>query len=283
MNNIKKIFWILFFTTIYTLGLVLFIQPIQLLTTGITGISQIIQHYTGFSYAAIYFIINIPGIFIGYKYIGKKFTYYSFLSIVTVTLLSSLNIINYIPQLTSNLMLNSIFGGILLGYGTGGLLKKGFSSGGTDFYVMYLLKYKNMNFMKVNLIINIIIIVLGATYHSVELSLYTIISLFVRNMVLDNVFTNTNTITLFIIGDKLDQISNFITCDLKRGSTIINNAEGGFTHNSKKVMITTINQYEYTVLCEKLETIDEEIFINVIDTLDVVGNYKKDKGLDKDE
>ncbi|MFV0288608.1 MAG: YitT family protein [Mycoplasmatales bacterium] len=283
---LNKVIKILFYSLIYAIGLQLFLQPANLLTIGLAGVGQVVSGVLGIKYGIVYIIINIPGIIIGLRYIGKKFTFYSLLNIITVSFVTI-----FIPviSISEDTVVNAIFGGILLGYSVGKLLEMGASSGGTDFFAMYLLKYKNQDFYKVNLIINTLVVVLGVIYFAVyfgmkkgvELGLYTMISLYVRNTILDQTFTNTHVLTLFIIGDNIEKVSQYINNNLKRGTTIINNVEGGYTHKKKRMIMVTLNQFEYSLFLEHIYDICPNIFINIIDTKKVEGNYKKSKQQEK--
>ncbi len=166
INKIRfnKVLKILIFSCMYALGIQLFMQPANLLTTGMAGIGQILSGVTNIKYGIIYTLINIPGIIIGFRFIGKRFTFYSILNIFTVSFITL-----FIPviKISSDTMIDAIFGGILIGYSVGKLLEIGASSGGTDFYAMYLLKYKDKDFHKVNLIVNMGVIVLGIIYFGV--------------------------------------------------------------------------------------------------------------------
>ncbi len=277
-----KVILIIIYSILYAIGLQLFMQPANLLTTGMAGVAQILSNVSDWPYGYIFMLINIPGIIIGFKYIGKKFTLYSMLNIFTVSIVTI-----YLPviKITDDIIVNAVFGGILIGYSLGRILKVGGSSGGTDFFVMYLLRYKNMDFQKVNLTINVFIIILGILYYSlyfpsqkvIELGLYTIISLYVRNTVLDQTFTNTHILTLFIVGDHLENVSKYINQTLRRGTTIIKEVEGGYTHEKKTMLMATLNQYEYSLFIEEVHNINPGVFINIVDTKKVEGNYKKSK------
>ena len=274
-----KIIKIILFSMIYTMGLHFFMNPSNLLTTGLAGVAQIIEKTTPFNYSTVYILINIPGIIIGFKYLGKKFTVYSIFNIFTVSVFSFLfSYVNIRQLLQIDPLIDAIFGGILMGYAVGKLLKMGASSGGTDFYAMYLLKYKNIDFEKVNLIINVLIIITGIFFFGIELGLYTLISLYIRNTALEQTFTNAQTVTLFIVGDDLQKVSSYINKKLKRGTTIIDNAYGGYTHHEKQIIMTTLNKYEYSIFIAEIFDVEPSLFINIMDTNQIVGNYKKDKG-----
>lgn len=285
MNTIEKhltdtkVYYTIFFSMIYTLGIILFLDTASLISTGLAGVAQIINFFTSnlglpISYGIIYLIINIPGIILGWFKIGRRFTIYSLVSILTVTVVSGV-----VPSVivTNDIMLNSIFGGLLMGYGIGGLLKIGASSGGTDFYGVYLFEKYGLDFTRVNTLINIGVISVATLIFGMEIGLYTVLSFYIRTVTLDTVFTNNNKLTVWIIGHDLTKVSQYINQKLKHGTTIIPNVEGGYTRERKEVIMTVLNQYEYSMLIEDLYKIDPSVFINVTETYRLHGNFKRKK------
>ncbi len=278
----KKFYFTIIYSMIYGMGIIIFLDKANLISTGLAGMSQIILFFTekfglGLTYGLIYLLTNIPGIILGWYKIGKKFTFYSLVSILTVTITSDLMPENII--ITQDIILNSIFGGLLMGYGIGGLLKIGASSGGTDFYGIYLFEKYGIDFTRINSLINVGVIGVAMLIFGMEIGLYTILSFYIRTVTLDTVFTNNNKLTVWIIGRDLTKVSQYINQKLKHGTTIIPNVEGGYTREKKEVIMTILNQYEYSMLINDLHKIDPSVFINVTETYRLHGNfkYKKDK------
>ncbi len=272
----KKILLTIVYSIVYTLGITLFLDSADLISTGLSGVAQILDNVLDSlsipsSYGSLYLLLNIPGIILGWIKIGKKFTFYSIVSIVTVTITSG---IFPVIKITDDIILNSIFGGLLMGYGIGGLLKIGASSGGTDFYGIWLFEKYDMDFTKINVIINFGIIGFATLIYGIEIGLYTILSFYIRTVSIDQVFTNNNKITVWIIGQDLTKVSQYINQKLKHGTTIIPNVEGGYTRERKEIIMTILNQYEYSILIEDLYKIDPSVFINVTETYKLHGNFK---------
>ncbi len=274
-----KVYYTILYSMIYTLGIILFLDTAGLISTGLAGVAQILNSISESlgipaTYGTIYLLLNIPGILLGWFKIGRRFTIYSLISILTVTLVS-----DFVPSIivTNDIMLNSIFGGLLMGYGIGGLLKIGASSGGTDFYGVYLYEKFGLDFTRVNTLINIVIISVATLIFGIEIGLYTILSFYIRTVTLDTIFTNNNKLTVWIIGRDLTKVSQYINQKLKHGTTIIPNVEGGYTRENKEVIMTILNQYEYSMLIEDLYKIDPSVFINVTETYKIHGNFKRKK------
>ncbi len=274
--NNRKMYLTIMYSIIYTLGITLFLNSADLISTGLSGVAQILDNVLNgvnipVTYGTLYLALNIPGILLGWFKIGKKFTFYSIVSIFTVTLTSDLF---PVIRVTDDIILNSIFGGLLMGYAIGGLLKIGASSGGTDFYGIWLFEKYGIDFTRINVIINFGIIGVATFIYGIEIGLYTLLSFYVRTVSIDQVFTNNNKITVWIIGQDLTKVSQYINQKLKHGTTIIPNVEGGYTRERKEIIMTILNQYEYSMLIEDLYKIDPTVFINVTETYKLHGNFK---------
>ncbi len=278
----KKYMKIVLYSFIYAIGFQLFIAPSNLLATGFSGIAQIIVHVSpaslGLTYSLVYFVINIPGFVLSYKTMGKAFTIDTFLVIFLMSFFTAV-VANLTKDwyLTEDVILQCVFGGLTMGYAVGAILKMGASSGGTDIFGLYLLKTKNMSFTNVNMIMNAAIIVFALKIFGIEAGLYTLLSLYVRNATIKFVFTNNDLVTLFIICEDSSKLQKLITIKLHRGTTVLH-GYGGFTHAQKEVVMTTLNQYEYRLFVNMLENhIVEKVFVNVVDTRKIIGNYNVQK------
>lgn len=278
----KKFLKIMLYSFIYAFGFQLFISSSTLLATGFSGLAQIIVHISpaslGLTYSVVYFVLNIPGFILSYFVMGKEFTLYTFLTVFFMSFFT--DVIAFFTgdfMFTDDIVLQCVFGGITMGYALGAILKMGSSSGGTDIFGLYLLKTKNMSFTSVNMAMNAIIILAALEIFGMEAGLYTLLSLYVRNATIKFVFTNNELVTLFIIAEDTRVVQKLITMKLHRGTTILP-GYGGFTHADKEVVMTTLNQYEYRLFVNYLEEyVDERVFVNVVDTRSIIGNYNVQK------
>lgn len=280
--RLKKTMKLALYSFIYAIGFQLFLAPSNLLATGFSGVAQIIVHVSpaswGLTYSVVYFVLNVPGFIISYKTMGKEFTINTFLVVFLMSFFTSV-VANLTGSwyITDDVILQCVFGGLTMGYAIGAILKIGASSGGTDIFGLYLLKTKNMSFTSVNMAMNAIIILFALKIFGVEAGLYTLLSLYVRNASIKFVFTNNELVTLFIITKDSSVVQKLITMKLHRGTTILP-GYGGFTHADKEVVMTTLNQYEYRLFVNMLDQyVDEQVFVNVVDTRDIIGNYNVQK------
>lgn len=280
--RVDKFFKITIYSLLYAVGFQLFIEPAGLLATGFSGIAQIIVRISpaelGLTYAVVYFALNIPGFLLSYVTMGKTFTIYTFYTVFMMSYLTS--VVAHLSAnwfITDDIILQCVFGGLLMGYSIGAILKVGASSGGTDIFGLYLLKTRNMSFNKVNMVMNAAIILSAMELFGLEAGLYTLLSLYVRNLTMKYVFTNNDLVTLFIITKDSRVVQKMITMRLQRGTTILQ-GYGGYTHAEKDVVMTTLNQYEYRLFLNLLDQyVDERVFVNVMDTRNIIGNYNIQK------
>ncbi len=270
-----KIITIIFLSFIMGFGISFFLEPSHLISTGLTGIIQLIEHYFPISFGVLYLTLNIPGLALSYFKLGKMFTLYSIISIIVVTLTTDI-----LPHLvvtnafTSDRLVNSLFAGTIMGFSIGGLLKIGASSGGFDFFCLYAFQKKGIPFSYINLPINMVIIIIAAFTFGIETTLFTIIFIIIREIVLNLCYTNNQKMTVWIIGEDLGQVSDYIQNNLGRGTSIFNNVEGGYTHGNKQAMMVVLNKYQYMMLKEDIYNINPHVFICANKTYDVIGNYR---------
>ncbi len=278
----NKMLLTIMYSFIFGVGLGLFMENANLISTGLAGVAQILTYvaadfHIALTFSVVYWIINIPGIIIGYVKIGTNFTNYSVVSILTVSI-----VMHFMPSflLTNDILLNCFMGGIILGYSTGGLLKIGSSCGGTDFFGIYIFHKFGFKFSSVNLAINMIIILTSAWYFGTEIALYTLLSVCVRQLTFNYIYTNNHKLTVWIVGDDLSKVSCFINQKLGRGTSIFKEVEGGYSRENKEVLMTILNEYQYQELINCVYNINPNIFISVNKAYRVDGNFVFKKEVD---
>lgn len=267
-----KIIMTIMYSFIFAFGLNMFLTPENILSTGLTGIAQIVSILIPvIPFGLFYFLINIPGVIIGFIFLGKKFTLYSLISVITVSVATTI-----IPTMgiTNDVILNCLFGGIIMGYGMGGLLKYGSSTGGLDFYGMYLYQKFGINFTNLQTMINVGIILTSGFLFGIEIALYSMLALIVRQMMVAKVYTTHQKLTVWVIGESVRDVSDYINFQLGRGTNIFHNVEGGYTHNEKEVLMAILDEYEFRSLQDNIKSINSEVFMYASGTSHIGGNYQ---------
>ncbi len=268
---------------IMVLGLNLFLIPVDLYSTGLMGFSQevavIVSRLTGIAdqTGAIYFLLNIPIIILGWLKVGKKFTLRTFWAVI---LISFFQIV--IPSdnvIVDDTLLAVITSGLFIGGGIGLTLRCGASTGGTDIIALYISLVKGKSFGVYNLILNLVVIV-GAILVTgdIQVAILMLILLYTTGVVIDKIHNSNEKLTLFIMTTKADEVTNSLLAgQSSRGVTIVD-SKGGLTKQANNTLITTISKGQLYACLSAIKSADEKAFINILPVENVVGffpnNYK---------
>ena len=257
---------------IYSLGVNLFLTNAKLVSGGVTGIALIFQYISDIPSGVTVFLLNIPLFFISYKFLSKRFTLYTAIGMVSISL--SLLLTKPLASLVqvNDMLLYCIYGGVLCGIGMGLVFYRNGSTGGIDIITMVIRKkYSNFEIGKLNFGFNLIIVAIAAIIFGLPQALYTLISMFIQGTLLDKVLNGfTSKKLLLVLTEKEDEIINYVINDLHRGITSIM-AEGEYTHSKKKMLFVAITSSQFISLKNKILRIDPKAFITIIDASEVKG------------
>lgn len=257
---------------ISSLGVNLFLTNAKLVSGGVTGIALILQYLMDIPSGISVFILNIPLFFVSYKFLSKRFTIYTAIGMISISL--SLIITKPLSSLVNvnDMLLYCIYGGVLGGIGSGLVFYRNGSTGGIDIITMVIRKkYSNFEIGKLNFGFNLIIVAIAAMIFGLPQALYTLISMFIQGTILDKVLNGfTSKKLLLILTEKEEDIINYVINDLHRGITSIM-AEGEFTHSKKKMLYVAITASQFISLKNKILRIDPKAFITIIDASEVKG------------
>lgn len=257
-------------TALSAIALNMLTRTAGLLAGGLTGLSQFIHHFFAINVGVFYFILNIPLMILGYKYLGKKFSVYTILSI---TLLSTFLYFIPVQHLwTDNTLLAAIFGGTLNGIGCGIVLRRGGSQGGLDILSRIVAKHSNISVGKANLVVNLGIVIASGFIFNSEIALYTIISMFASMKMYEVILNNVNRVSVLIITNKGEEVNEELNKNLHRGTTMWH-ANGGYTHDDKTVLFCVTVKGELPRLKKIVKRADSHSFVSVISTQTVIGRF----------
>ena len=262
---------------LYVLAMNMFISPATLYTGGVTGIAQLIIAFASsafgiqLSLGGLIFLLNVPLLYLAWRSIGKRF---AVLSILTVVLQSIILELVPMGKFSDDILLNAVFGGVLIGVGVGMILKIGASTGGTDIVFQYLSMKFNGSFGKYSFAINAIIILIAGLTQGWETALYTIISIYITSVVIDKIHTVHQNLTLYIVTSKEDEMIKSLQQQLYRGITILE-GRGAYSKNDKSVLMMVLSSYELYEALAVIKMVDEQAFTNVVQSEMVQGYFVK--------
>jgi uncharacterized membrane-anchored protein YitT (DUF2179 family) len=256
------------------IGLEIFLVPNQVIDGGITGISIMLSYLTGWKLGIFLFTLNIPFFFIGYKQIGKTFAFSTLYGIVVLSITTAL--LHSVPAFTQDILLASLFGGMILGIGVGIVIRYGGSLDGTE--VLAILASKKLPFSVGEIIMFFNLFILGSAgfVFSWDRAMYSILAYFVAYKSMDVVIAGLDESKfVWIISDEFKEIGDAILDRLGRGVTYLT-GEGAFSGDDKKVIFCVINRLEEAKLKEIVKELDSSAFLAVGDIAEVRGGrFKK--------
>lgn len=271
----KKVFFVLFASITNALALNNFLIPSNIYAPGVNGISQLISHVienglnVTIDTGIFILLINIPIALLGWFKIGKDFTLYSFMTSVFI---SFFTIILPVSPLTTDPIMNSLFGGVIGGAGIGFSLKYGFSTGGLDIISMVLSKTTGRSVGSLLLTINGMIVVAAGFINGWQYAMYTLLSIYVMTRVVDMIHTSHQKVTAMIVTNDPDALIKAIHEKMIRGITVIP-AKGGYTGMDRSVLMIVISNYEMYDLEQAVKEADAAAFVNFTGTNKVLGEF----------
>jgi uncharacterized membrane-anchored protein YitT (DUF2179 family) len=263
---------------INALAMNLFLIPANVYSSGFTGVAQllskVISDYTAInvSMGFLLLLLNIPVAILGWKKVGKSFTVYSFLSVLLTSLFLSMI---PIKQVSHDILLNAVFGGVILAIGVGITLKWGASTGGVDIIAMVLSRMKDKPVGPYMFVLNGIIIITAGFLYGWEKALYTLVTLYTSTRVIDAIHTRHAKLTAMIITKKADEMKKAIHASLVRGITMIP-AKGAFSNETREMLMIVITRYELFDLERIIQEVDPNAFTNIVQTTGVYGFFRRE-------
>lgn len=272
-----RIIMVIIGAIIMALGLEQFLVPNKILDGGIVGISIIASHLFGIPLGVFIFILNIPFFFIGYKQIGKTFALSTALGITVLSFATIM--LHPIAAFTDDLLLSTVFGGVILGTGVGIVIRYGGSLDGTE--IMAILFNRKLPFSvgEIIMFFNILIFIVAGFVFNWEQTMYSMLAYFIAYKTIDIVIEGLEeSKAIYIISDEYEEIGSAIMNRLGRGVTFLNGA-GGYTGDPKNVIFTVVTRLEESKLISIVEEKDPTAFLAIGNIAEVRGGRFKKKNI----
>ena len=268
---------------LFSIAINLFIVPSNLYNGGFLGMSQVIRHvlvyyfhidFGNFDISGIlYFLINIPILYMSYSKIGRSFFVKTILSVFVNTFFLSIIRSPEIP-LVNDILSACIIGGIIAGFGMGITLRAGGSGGGLDVIgVYYTKKYPDFSVGRISITFNLFVYGVCALLFNIPTVIYSIIYTTFSYLICDKTHYQNIMVTIMIF-TKVDGIENLILDKLNRGVTSWQGS-GAYTREDTKVLLTVASKYEATFIRKNIKKIDANAFIIINEGVSVIGNFEK--------
>ena len=270
---LKEFFFLTIGPLIAAYALECFLVPNNIIDGGIIGVSIILAHITKYNLGLLIFVLNLPFILLAFNKIGKKFVLQTFYAIGILSL--GTNFFHHIENVTSDLLLATVFGGIILGLGVGIVLKNEGSMDGTEIMSLVLSKKFGFSIGEIIMGFNVIIYAAAGFVFGAEKAMYAIITYFIASKIIDAVLEGlNNSKSVRIISDKSYEIGQALLERLDVGVTYLD-GEGGFSGKEKKLIYCVVARLEMAKLKEIVKEIDPAAFVAVVDVHETYGGRIK--------
>lgn len=247
----------------------LFLNPNQIASGGVSGLSTILHNLFGFPPALVQWACNIPLFFLGLKILDRQYSMKAAVGSLILPLFVMLT--SQLEPLTTNTLLASIYGGIGVGLGIGIVFRGRGSTGGFAIASQILHKYSGLSLGACVAVFDGMVILLAGIVFDPEKALFALIALFVTSKTIDIVQMGWNTSKVaYVISNETESLREAILYDLDRGVTLLD-AAGGYTGDERKVLMAVVSQSQVSKLKIMVRSVDPDAFIILCPAQEVLG------------
>ncbi len=245
------------------LALQLFLVPANLASGGVSGLAQIIRHYTGWPIGLMVLLGNIPLFLLGWRYLGgPRFAWRTAFAVAAFALLTD-GIVRFLPPegITADLTLNALYGGVVSGIGFGLVYRGSGTSGGSDILARILNRWRGVSLSQSYFMTDALIMFLAGIAFSWENALYALVTLYVSGVTAETVAQGANVArTALIITRQPEAVMEGILHTLGRGVTLLP-ARGGYTGEERTVLYCVISRAEVAQVKMLVAQADPQAFM----------------------
>ncbi|MCJ7584914.1 MAG: YitT family protein [Anaerolineales bacterium] len=247
------------------LGLRLFLVPARLASGGVSGISQLINHYTGWPIGLMVFIGNVPLFLIGWRFLGgKRFALRTAVAVVSYSLfVDLLLLLPFFPNtgLTDDLFLNSLYGAVVSGIGYGLVYRGQGTSGGSDILARILNHWRGISMSQSYLAVDGLVILAAGFIFTWKNALYALVTLYISGIVAETTLEGTGAVrTAMIVTAQPEPVARQILECLERGVTVIP-GKGAYTGAQRTVLYCVVNRSQVAQLKAIVQEADPQAFM----------------------
>jgi uncharacterized membrane-anchored protein YitT (DUF2179 family) len=247
------------------IALRLFLVPANLASGGISGISQLINHYTGWPIGLMVFMGNLPLFLLGWRYLGgRRFVMRTVVAVAAYALFTDLLLlVPFFPKngLTNDLVLNSLYGAVAMGIGYGLVYRAQGTSGGSDILARILNRWRGIPMTQSYLMTDALVVLAAGFVFGWQRALYALIVLYVSGLVVDSTLEGAGTVrTAFIVSEQAETMAGRILAEMERGVTILNGT-GAYTGTARPVIYCVVSRPEIQQLKTIVHETDPKAFL----------------------
>lgn len=258
---------------VQALSMRLFLVPGQLVSGGISGAAQIVNHFIKFPIGLMVFLGNIPLFVLGWRFLGgPRFALRTATAVAAFSFLTDI-LVYFIPPagVTNDNVLNSLYGGVMLGIGLGLVYRGSGTSGGSDILGRILNFRFGISISMAYLITDTVVVLAGGFAFSWEKALYGLVVIYVSGLAAEMVSEGTSIFrTAIIVTSKPDEVMHEIMYEMERGVTVLS-GKGGYTGEEKQVLYCVITRAEVNQVKDTVKLIDPTAFMVIGEAHEALG------------
>lgn len=275
IRNLFTLFCVLISGFLQAAVIRVFMEPLNLLSSGFTGLAILIERITssffGFTFSTSLgmLILNIPVALLCSRSISKRFVFFSMIQVFTVSL--CLKVMHFNP-LFDDQLLNIIFGGFIYGISALIALKGNASTGGTDFIALYISNRLGRSIWSQVFIFNATLLIIFGIMFGFQYAGYSILFQFISTKTIDSFYHRYERMTMQITTSKPDEVIDAYMKQFRHGMTRLNGT-GGYSKKPVSMLITVVSSYEVEDIARFIRQVDSRVIINTFKTENFYGNF----------
>jgi uncharacterized membrane-anchored protein YitT (DUF2179 family) len=277
LNIIIQYITILLGAFIMAFGYAYFCIPFKIAPGGISGISTVLYYFTGIPVGMMTLGLSVPVFLFSIKILGIRFGIKTVFATVSFSFFID-SIAKIFHVFAGDIFIASIFGGVMIGIGLGIIFKTGASTGGTDLIAAMAKKYIPWISLGIWLLLidSIVVLIAGVTFNSINVMLYSIITIYITNKMIDFILEGMDhTKVIYIISKKSDEIAQNILDILNRGVTSIY-CKGMYSKKDMNMLMCIVSKTQISSVKKLVHDIDLNAFVLCVGALEVIGEgFKK--------
>ncbi len=250
----------------------LFLIPAGLVAGGVSGLSQLINHFNGWPVGLMILVGNIPLFALGWRYLGgPRFAYRTALALLVYT--AGIDLLEpYIPLgITEDLLLNALYGGAVGGIGAGLIYRGRGTSGGTDILARIIAHYRGIPISQTYMLTDALVMFTAGLVFGWENALYAVAMLYITGLTAETVLQGARVVrTAFIITGQPEAVSQGILHELQRGLTRID-GQGAYTGAARAVLYCVVSRAEVERLKVIVADADPAAFVVIGQAYEALG------------
>lgn len=270
---IRRLIFMTIGAALAALSIEVFLVPNNIIDGGIIGVGLILNILTGLPFGVLILVLNLPFLFAGYKHIGKNFFLSSTFAIVALAIIEVG--LKGLDPFTSEPLLATVFGGLMLGIGVGLVIRNGGALDGTEILGILLTKKIPYSVGEFVMFMNIFIFSWAGFVLGWEQAMYSILTYYIASKAIDAVIQGLDdTKAILIVSPESEDIAEAINARLGRSVTKLH-GRGGYTDIETDVVYVVVTRLELSKLKEITRDIDPNAFMTVMDTQETYGSKFK--------